>query len=558
MTIRAVLALVMSICLTAGVASAQTALELYQRALVQEQAAGNLPQAIELYRQAARQAGGDRGLAARALIRAAGSYEKLGQPAAGEVYTEIMRTYPEQREQVATAQSRLAALKRSSFQNTTSTPRLGRTDVSAVFDPLFESSCVACHNQNRRSAGLSLEGLNTSNVSENTGIWEKILRRLRARRDPPMGARRPDEATLQSAVSTLELALDQAYPVNASLNAAERVSDAELAARMAKFIWNGSPDAILLDTVQRGTLRNPAVLEQQVRRMLRDSKANALVTEFFERWALWDSLDKVQSVDESLRQALATETRLFLQSQIREDHNALDLWTANYSFLNEQLSRHYGISSVSGDEFQRVTFADNRRAGILGQGSFLTVSSMNNRTSPVERGKMVLTMFLGISPPDPPPNVPAIKTDDGRSPLAPMRSRMEEHRSNPACANCHVTFEPLGLALENFNLTGQWRSTDGGVPIDAAGTFVDGTRFNGPAELRAGLLKYRDAYYSNITQKLLGYGLGRQARAWSVYDYEMPSVRAAVREAAANDYRWSSIILGIVRSTPFQMKTRVP
>jgi hypothetical protein len=554
MTRRAVLALMMIICLTAGAASAQTALELYQRALVQEQAAGNLPQAIELYRQAAKEAGGDRGLAARALIRAAGSYEKLGQPAASELYTEIMRTYPEQQEEVALAQSRLAALKRSSPQGAPTSPaRTGRTDVSAVFDSFFETNCSTCHNQNRRSAGLSLEGLKTTNVAENTAIWEKVLQRLRARRDPPIGVRRPDEATFQSAISTLELALDQAYPVNASLNAAERVADAELASRMAKFIWNQSPDAVLLDTVQRGTLRNPAVLEQQVRRMLRDPKANALVSDFFKRWVLWDSLDKAQGVDEGLRQALGTETWLFLQSQIHEDRSALDLWTANYSFVNEQLARHYGISGVSGSEFQRVTFADNRRAGILGQGSFLTVSSMNNRTSPVERGKMILTMFFGIGPPDPPPNVPPVKEDN-----RPIRGRMEEHRSNPACSNCHLAFEPLGTALENFNLTGQWRTSDGGSPIDASGTFVDGTRFNGPAELRAGLLKYRDAYYSNITQKLLGYALGRQARAWSVYDYEMPSVRAVVREAAANDYRWSSIILGIVRSTPFQMKTRVP
>src|SRR5262249_52788399 len=186
-------------------------------------------------------------------------------------------------------------------------------------------------------------------------------------------------------------------------------------------------------------------------------------------------------------------------------------------------------------------------------GSFLTVSSMSNRTSPVERGKMILTLFFGIGPPDAPPNVPPVK-DDNR----PIRGRMEEHRSNPAGSNCHLTFEPIGTALENCNLTVQWRTTDGGTPIDASASFADGPRFNGPAELRAGLLKYRDAYYSNITQKLLGYALGRQARAWSVYDYEMPSVRAVVREAAANDYRWSSIILGIVRSTPFQMKTRVP
>jgi hypothetical protein len=350
----------------------------------------------------------------------------------------------------------------------------------------------------------------------------------------------------------LEVALDQAYPVNSSLNA-DRVSDAELAARIAKFIWNAIPDSILLDAVQRGTLRNPAVMEQQVRRMLRDPKSSGLVMQFLERWALSDSLDKAQSADDTIRRAFGTETRLFLESQIREDHSALDLWTANYSFLNDQLARHYGIAGVSGGDFRRVTFADDRRGGILGQGSFLTVSSMRNRTSPVQRGKMILMMFFGLTPPEPPPNIKPMKEEDDR----PTRLRLEEHRSNAACASCHVMFDPLGLALENFNLAGQWRNTDAGVSIDASGTFVDGRKFNGPAELRAGLLKYRDAYYANIAQKLLGYALGREARAWRVYDYEMPSVRAIVREAAANDYRWSSIVLGIVKSTPFQMKTIV-
>jgi hypothetical protein len=245
---------------------------------------------------------------------------------------------------------------------------------------------------------------------------------------------------------------------------------------------------------------------------------------------------------------------MFLENQIHEDHNALDLWTANYSFINDRLARHYGIPGVSGSGFQRITFPDNRRAGILGQGSFLSISSMENRTSPVVRGRMIMMMFLGISPADPPPNVKPLRADDTR----PMRVRIEEHHANPACASCHVTFEPLGSALENFNLNGQWRTTDDGAPIDASGTFIDGMKFNGPAELRAGLLRYRDAYYSNITQKLLGYALGREARAWRVYDYEMPSVRAVVREAAASDYRWSSIVLGIVKSTPFQMKTIVP
>lgn len=290
------LALLMAISLTAVAASSQSALELYQRALVQEQAAGNLPEAIELYRQAAKEARSDRGLAARALIRAAGSYEKLGQPAAAELYTEVMRTYPEQREQVALAQVRLAALKRPSSRGAqTNSARSGGADVSAVFDPMFEMYCTSCHNQTRKVAGLALDSLNTRNVSENTATWEKILKRLQARVHPPYGSRRPDEAVYQSAISAAELALDHAYPVNTSLNTADRVTDAELAVRMAKFIWNGNPDAILLDVVQRGRLRDSAVLEQQVRRMLRDSKSNSLVTDFFERWVLWDSLDKVQN-----------------------------------------------------------------------------------------------------------------------------------------------------------------------------------------------------------------------------------------------------------------------
>jgi len=540
--------------LTLWMSFSESALELYQRALVQERAAGNLTDAIELYQHAAREAGNDRGLAARALIRAAGLYEKLGQPAAADLYVQVIRTYPEQREQVAFAQSRLIALKQRDAAQVKSAGS-GRTDVSAVCDPLFEAYCITCHNENRRTAGLALDSLKTTNVSESTAVWERVLRRLKARRDPPYGMKRPDEAVYQSAISALELALDQAYPVDVSLNAADRASDAELATRIAKFIWNDTPDAVLLDVVRGSRLREPAVLERQVRRMLRDARANGLVRSFFTRWLLWDSLDKAQGVDETLRQALGTETRLFVESQIHEDHNALDLWTANYSFLNDRLARHYGIPGAFAGEFRRVDLNDNNRAGILGQGSFLTVSSMGSRTSPVERGKMVLSTFFGVNPPDPPPNVPPVKgTNDGRS----MREHMEEHRKNPACANCHVGFDPIGLALENFSPTGQWRSIEGGAPIDASGAFVDGTRFNGPAELRAALTKYRDAYYSNVAQKLLGFALGRMARSWPVYDYEMPSVRAIVREAAANDYRWSSIVLGIVRSTPFQMKTIVP
>jgi tetratricopeptide (TPR) repeat protein len=549
------LLLLIAISLTATAGSSPTALDLYQRALVQENAAGNLPEAIRLYQEAAKEAGNDRDLAAHALIRAARSYEKLGQPQAADLYAEVMRTYPEQHDEVALAQSRLAVLRRSSPRTVQTAVRSGHTDISAVFNPLFETYCMACHSQNHKSAGLALDTLNTVNVSENTAVWEKIVARLKARRDPPLGMRRPDDAVYQSAISTAELALDQAYPVNSSLNA-DRASDADLAARIARFIWNSNPDAALLETVQKGTLRNPGVLEQQVRRMLRDPKANSLATNFFERWMLRDSLDRAQSIDDTLRRALETETRLFLQNQIQDDHNAIDLWTANYTFINDRLARHYGISGITGTEFRRYAFADNTRAGILGQGSFLTAWSEGKRTSPVERGKMILTLFFGIGPPDPPPNVPPIKSDDNR----PMRVRMEEHHTNPACNSCHMIFEPLGMALENFNPIGQWRNTDGGAAIEASGAFVDGTRFNGPAELRADLLKYRDAYYSNVVQKLLSYALkrGGDRPAWNVYDYEMPSVRTIVREAGANDYRWSSIVLGIVKSTPFQAKTVVP
>jgi len=433
-------------------------------------------------------------------------------------------------------------------------PKSNGMDVSAVFNPFFQMYCETCHNQTQKTAGLALDSLNTRDVSENTAVWEKVLRRLRTRRDPPPGAPRPDDALYQSAISAAESALDRAYPANTPLNSTNRVSDAELAGRMAKFIWNAGPDAALLDAANKGALRNSAGLEEQVRRMLHDSKANSLVTGFFERWALGDLLDKSQSADETLRQDLGTETRLFFENQIHDDHNALDLWTANYTFLNETLARHYGIAGISGNEFRKFTYTDNTRAGILGQGSFLTVSSFKDRTSPVNRGRLVLTLFLGVAPPPPLPNVPPLKSNDSR----PMRARMEDHLSKAVCVSCHLTFDPIGFALENFNLVGQWRSTDGGAAIDTSGAFVDGSRFNGPAEMRAGLLKYRAAYYSNITQKMLGYALGRQAKTWAVYDNEMPSVRAVVRDATAHEYRWSSIVLGIVKSAPFQMKTIAP
>jgi hypothetical protein len=362
-----------------------------------------------------------------------------------------------------------------------------------------------------------------------------------------MGAPRPDERTYLSAISALESALDQAYP-NKPLTAGNRVSDMELAGRMAKFIWNESPDSLLLDAAKKGDLKKPAEIDRQVRRMLQDAKADGLVTGFFERWASVDALAKSQNADESLRRDFETETRMFFTTQLREDHNALDLWTANYTFLNDRLARHYGIPGNFSTEFRRFTYTDDRRAGILGQGSFLTVTSNKDRTSPVTRGRMVLITFLGVAPPPPLPNVPPLPNAE-----RPMRVRMQEHlKTAPVCISCHATFEPIGYALENFNPLGQWRASDWGESLDLSGNFVDGSSFNGPSELRAGLLKYRAAYYSNVTQKLLGYALGREAKAWTVQGYEMPAVRSIVREAAAHDYRWSSIVSAIVKSAPFQ------
>jgi hypothetical protein len=261
-------------------------------------------------------------------------------------------------------------------------------------------------------------------------------------------------------------------------------------------------------------------------------------------------------VDRELLEAMSTETRLFVQSQLREDRDAVELWTAPYTFVNERLARHYGLSGISGKEFQRVTRQNPNRAGLLGQAGMLTALSTGSRTSPTVRGMYISSRFLGVDAPPPPANIPPLAERPGEASVT-MRERLTTHRTNPACASCHAMFDPLGFALENFDATGRWRTTDGGSPIDATGTFTDGTRFNGPVELRAGLLKYRDGYYANVTQQLLAYALGRK-KAGRVYDYEMPAVQAIVRSASSSGYRWSSIMAGIAASGPFQATDIVP
>jgi hypothetical protein len=559
-----VLAVLLTLAVPIGVL-AQSAQELYQRGLVQEHANGDLTQAIALYVRAAQTAGSDRPLAAKALIRMAGSQEKLGEHAkAASAYAQLVRAYPEQRTQVSIAQDRLRALRQATRAGAAPTRTASLSDVSSLTRPLFDSYCASCHNAGNRAGGLDLDSASRRNVSENPALWEKVTRRLRARRDPPVGAPRPDDATYRSLVSRLEGVLDAAYASNTTLLPVERVSDTELAARLATFLWNGVPDALLLEAARRGDLRDPAALNRDVLRMLRDPKSASLVDNFFAPWLSLDTLKTAQpdpsqypQFDAELLRAMDTETRLFLQSQLRDDRDAVELWTANYTYVNERLGRHYGLSGLSGNEFRRVTWRSTNRAGLLGQAGPLTALSVAARTSPTVRGLFVLTRFLGMDAPSPPANVPPLAERPANQ-AGTMRDRMMAHKTNPSCANCHAMFDPLGLALENFDATGGWRTTDGGSLIDASGTFIDGTRFNGPAELRAGLLKYRDAYYTGVTQQLLAYALNRKERAGRVYDYEMPAVRKIVRDASTHGYRWSSILAGIGASAPFQMKHLVP
>jgi hypothetical protein len=542
--------------------AAQQASELYERGLVQEHATGHLEDAIALYVQAAHAAGGDRALAARALVRAAGGYEKLGHRTdAANVYAEVLRAYPEQRAEVSLAQERLGILRRPAPVGLSKKSDATVT-VSSATAPMLERYCVRCHNAGSKSGGLDLASLSEQQVGENTGLWEQVVRRLLARRDPPAGAPRPDDETYRAVTARLQQALDAVYAANRTLTDSERADDGELAVRLAALIWNGLPDASLLSDAKRGQLHEPAVLNRQVARMLRDPKSAGLFSGFF---ASWLSLDKVRKagpdpslasqIDADLVQAMGTETRLFFESQLREDRDAVEIWTADYTYVNGRLARHYGLKGVTGQDFRRVTWPDDTRAGILGEAGILTALSMPSRTSATARGRFVLSRFLGVGSPSPPANVPPLMERPASS--GTMRDRMLAHKVNPSCASCHSMFDPIGFALENFDFTGAWRTTDSGAPIDASGTFIDGTRFEGPAGLRAGLLKYREAFYTSLTQQLLAYALNRK-KAGLVYDYEMAAVRKIVRDAAAGGYRWSSILAGIGASAPFRMKHVVP
>ena len=329
-----------------------------------------------------------------------------------------------------------------------------------------------------------------------------------------------------------------------------RVTDGELASRLSFFLWSSLPDDELLDLAAQGRLTRPATLEQQVRRMLADPRSQALVENFAGQWlqlrnlrsAVPDSRE-FPNFDDQLRQAFRRETELFFDSVVREDRSVLELLTADYTFVNERLARHYGIPHVYGNHFRRVPVTVEARRGILGQGSILTVTSHADRTSPVVRGKWVLDNLLGTPPPPPPPNVPALPERTALARPMTMRERMEQHRANPACASCHKAMDPLGFALENFDAVGAWRGRDGRAAIDASGVFVDGSAIDGPVALRQALLARPQNVVGNLTEKMLIYGLGR-----GIDHRDMPAVRTIVRDAAVQDYRFSSLVLGIVRS----------
>jgi hypothetical protein len=345
-------------------------------------------------------------------------------------------------------------------------------------------------------------------------------------------------------------------PPNAVPGGVYRVGDIELASRLSFFLWSSIPDDELMNLAAQGKLKDPLVLDQQVKRMLADRKSDALVRNFAGQWLYLRNLQSSKpdghefpQFDDNLRQAFRRETEMFFESIIRENRSVLELLTANYTFVNERLAKHYGIPNIYGSRFRRVTLTDQTRMGLLGQGSILTVTSYPNRTSPVLRGKWILENIMGTPPPPPPPNVPPLKENDDNSKPRSVRELMEEHRKNPACAGCHAVMDPLGFSLENFDGIGEWRTKDHSGPIDASGQLADGTKVEGPVTLRQAVLKHPEQFVGTVTEKLMTYALGR-----GLEYYDMPVVRGIVHDVARNDYKFSSLIVDIVKSTPFQMR----
>jgi mono/diheme cytochrome c family protein len=350
----------------------------------------------------------------------------------------------------------------------------------------------------------------------------------------------------------------ESQPAGAAANTPYRVSDLDLASRLSFFLWSSIPDDELVSVAEKNNLHRPEILQQQVRRMLADPRSSALVDNFAGQWlhirnvaGHQPSPEVLFHYDDNLRKALERETKMLFESIIRENRTVIDLLDADYTFLNERLARHYGIGGVVGERFRRVSLPpDSPRRGLLGQGSILMATSYPNRTSPVIRGKWILENIFGAPPPPPPPNVPELKDERDPRKVLPMREQMAAHRANPVCAGCHAQMDQLGFALENFDGIGEWRDMyPSGARVDASAELPDGTKFNGPAELRQVLVKHSDEFLTTMTEKLLTYALGRGLEA-----SDAPAVRKIKRAAARDNYRFESLVRGIVTSTPFQMK----
>jgi len=422
-----------------------------------------------------------------------------------------------------------------------------------VCHPASATEDAAC--ASRILSTLARRAYRRATTPEDVQTLLEFYHRTRNGGDFDMGIRAAIERLLVSPDFLFRIEAD---PGGVAPNTTYRISDVELASRLSFFLWSSIPDDELLDLAVKGTLRDAGVLEQQTRRMLADPRARTtLVDNFFGQWLqtrnVWlltpDANTKFPWFDDNLRAAFVRETELFLDDQLKADRGIPELLTANYTFLNDQLAHHYGMSGVYGSHFRRVTLTDENRWGLLGKASVLAVTSYPTRTSPTIRGKWLLENILAVPVPPPPPNVNTNLDESKLGKSTSVREMLEQHRVNPVCASCHARMDPLGFSMENFNAVGQWRTTDGEAPINARGVLLDGTTVDGPAALRKALVGQQEQFVRTVTGKLLTYGIGRQME----YS-DGPAIRSIVRTAAADDYRWSSTILAMVKSVPFQMR----
>jgi hypothetical protein len=453
------------------------------------------------------------------------------------------------------------------LQNMNGIPRIDRMQITGPFNPTGSGDTPSRHRifscrPSNAAAELPCAGTILTNLARRAyrrpvtpADLENLLSFYQSARN-----KKNFEAGIENALRLILtnpkfLFRTETDPAGAAPGSMHPISDLELASRLSFFLWSTIPDDQLITIASQGKLKDPAILEQQVKRMLADDRSEALVKNFAGQWLLLRNLPNVQpdpnefpNFDDNLRQAFRRETEMFFGSIMREDRNVLDLLTADYTFVNERLAKHYGIPGIYGSQFRRVKVMDEARRGLLGQGSILTVTSEANRTSPVKRGKFILEAILGTPPPAPPPNVPPLRENDGAQALS-VRARLEEHRKSPACSGCHAVMDPLGFSLENFDGVGEWRTKEPGGAVDPSGQLADGTKVDGPVALRNAIMKHPEQFVRTLTEKMLTYGLGR-----GLEYYDMPTVRGIARDASRNDYKFSSIVLGIVKSTPFQMR----